>query len=64
VLKIGFAPDSMLNLKLIDGGLRKDDIMIILVAQRLIKIIIPLIVAKNTSGPQSMSIYVNITPFR
>uniref|UniRef100_A0A2S2QHE6 Acetyl-coenzyme A transporter 1 n=1 Tax=Sipha flava TaxID=143950 RepID=A0A2S2QHE6_9HEMI len=63
--KIGFAAtDSVSILKLIDAGVSKDSIMVIHTAMFAIKIILPLVVAKYTSGPKPLSIYLNATPIR
>jgi len=62
--KIGFAADSVLTLKLIDEGVSKDNIMIMHTALYLVKMVIPLVVGKYTSGPQSMNVYLNAIPFR
>lgn len=64
-MMIGFAStDSVLTLKLIDAGVPKDNIMIIQTGMYAIKIIIPMIAVKYTSGPKPMSIYLNVTPIR
>lgn len=57
-MKIGFAAaENVSILKLIDAGISKDNIMIMHTAIYVVKIIIPLIVAKATSGPKPMCIY-------
>ncbi|XP_022165986.1 acetyl-coenzyme A transporter 1-like [Myzus persicae] len=63
--KIGFAAtDSLALLKLIDAGVPKDNIMVIQTAMFVVKMILPLVVAKYTSGPKPMNIYLTATPFR
>jgi len=52
------------NLKLIDAGVPKDNIMIIQTGLYAVKIIIPVIAVKYTSGPKPISTYLNVTPFR
>jgi len=65
LLKIGFAAtDSLAVLKLIDAGVPKDNIMVIHTTMFLVKMILPLVVAKYTSGPKPMNIYLTATPFR
>jgi len=63
-LKIGFATDSVVTLKLIDAGVPKDSIMIIQTGMYVIQIITPVIAVRYTSGPKPMSIYLNVTPIR
>ncbi|XP_060866110.1 acetyl-coenzyme A transporter 1-like isoform X2 [Metopolophium dirhodum] len=64
-MMIGFAStDSVVNLKLIDAGVPKDNIMIIQTGMYAVKIIIPVIAVKYTSGPKPISTYLNVTPFR
>ncbi|CAI6364916.1 unnamed protein product [Macrosiphum euphorbiae] len=63
-MMIGFATDRVVVLKLIDAGVPKDNIMIIQTGMYVIKIIIPVIAVKYTSGPKPMSIYLNLTPIR
>jgi len=52
------------NLKLIDVGVPKDNIMIIQTGMYVMQIIIPVIAVKYTTGPKPMSIYLNIIPFK
>jgi len=52
------------NLKLIDAGITKDDIMIITISMYIVKMIIPLIVSKYTSGAKPMSAYMKLMPIR
>lgn len=65
VLKIGFAAsDSASTLKLIDAGLSKDDITIVDSALSVVKLIMPIALAKYTSGPKPMSVYLKFIPPR
>jgi len=48
-------------LKLIDAGVSKDDMMIINTSIFIAKITLPLIIARYTSGPKPMSIYLKAT---
>ncbi|XP_060833849.1 acetyl-coenzyme A transporter 1-like isoform X2 [Rhopalosiphum padi] len=62
---IGFAPsEKVVNLKLIEIGVPKDNIMIILTGMYFVSIIIPVIAAKYTAGPKPMSIFLNCTPIK
>ncbi|XP_026808439.1 acetyl-coenzyme A transporter 1-like [Rhopalosiphum maidis] len=63
--RIGFtATDSVSNLKLIDAGVSKENIMIITSALYIIKLIMPIFVSKYVTGPKPMSYFLKITPFR
>lgn len=65
LLKIGFAAtDSVSILKLIDAGVPKDNIMVIHTSMFVVKMILPLIVAKYTCGPKPMTVYLKATPIR
>jgi len=65
LLKVGFAAtDSASILKLIDAGVPKDNIMVIHTMMFVVKIIMPLIIAKYTSGPKTMSVYLTAIPIR
>lgn len=65
ILQIGFAATEHVSiLKLVDAGITKDEIMVIHTALFVIKIFLPIIIAKYTSGPKAMSIYLNVTPVR
>uniref|UniRef100_A0A2S2P6J7 Acetyl-coenzyme A transporter 1 n=1 Tax=Schizaphis graminum TaxID=13262 RepID=A0A2S2P6J7_SCHGA len=63
--RIGFAAtDSISVLKLIEAGISKEDIMVINTAMYGVKMILPLIIAKYTSGPKPLSLYLKVTPIR
>lgn len=47
-----------------DAGISIDDITIIQSVLPGINIIVPLIVAKYTSGPKAMSVYLKVIPYR
>jgi len=65
LLKIGFAAtDSVAILKLIDAGVPKDDIVFVKTTMFVVKLILPLVVAKYTSGPKPMNVYLTATPIR
>ncbi|KAL4097897.1 hypothetical protein QTP88_022597 [Uroleucon formosanum] len=63
--KIGFATtNSLETLKLIDAGVPKENIMLIHTPLFVVKMILPLVVAKYTSGPKPMNVYLIATPYR
>jgi MFS transporter, PAT family, solute carrier family 33 (acetyl-CoA transportor), member 1 len=65
LLKIGYAAtDSVSILKLIDAGVPKDNIMVIHTTMFIVKIILPLIIAKYTSGPKPMNVFLTASPIR
>jgi len=65
ILKIGFATSNSLGtLKLIEAGVPKENIMLIQTPLFVVKMILPLVVAKYTSGPKPMNVYLTATPFR
>jgi len=51
-------------LKLIDAGVPKDNIVFIKTTMFVVKMILPLVVAKYTSGPKPMNVYLTATPIR
>ncbi|CAH1724877.1 unnamed protein product, partial [Aphis gossypii] len=62
---IGFAPsEKLVNLKLIDVGFPKENLMIIQTGMYIIKMIVSVISAKYTAGQKPMSVYLNITPIK
>ncbi|XP_060878681.1 acetyl-coenzyme A transporter 1-like [Metopolophium dirhodum] len=63
--RIGFAAtDSLAVLKLIDAGVPKENIMVIHTTILVVKITVPLVVAKYTSGPKPLNIYLTATTIR
>lgn len=63
---MGFATtrSNLSTLELIDAGVPKDNIMIVNSTMYVVKITIPLIVSKYTTGPKPMNIYLKATPIR
>ncbi|VVC28221.1 Major facilitator superfamily domain,Acetyl-coenzyme A transporter 1 [Cinara cedri] len=58
------ATDSVANLKLIDAGVSKDDIMLIITTMYILKIVVPLFLTKYTTGQKTISFYLILWPFR
>lgn len=56
--------ESVTNLKLIDAGVSKDDIMIITTAMFILKMCLPIFVTKYTTGPKPISLYLKLMPAR
>jgi len=56
--------DTVANLKLIDAGISKDDIMLMSTAMSIFRIFLPLPLAKYTGGPKPLSLYLKCTPIR
>ncbi|CAI6365109.1 unnamed protein product [Macrosiphum euphorbiae] len=62
---IGYSTmDTVANLKLIDAGISKDDIMLMSTAMSIFRIFLPLPLAKYTGGPKPLSLYLKCTPIR
>lgn len=65
MFKVGFCvTDSVTHLKLIDAGVSKDDITVIHTAMCMVKISIPIMTSKYTSGPKPMTVYLNATTIK
>lgn len=62
---IGYSTmDTVVNLKLIDAGVSKDDIMLLTTAMSILRIFLPLPLAKYTGGPKPLSFYLRSAPIR
>ncbi|XP_003248953.2 acetyl-coenzyme A transporter 1 [Acyrthosiphon pisum] len=62
---IGYSTmDTVANLKLIDAGVSRDDIMLMTTAMSVLRIFLPLPLAKYTGGPKPLSLYMKCTPIR
>lgn len=55
---------SIANLKLIDAGVSKEDIMLLTTAMPVLKIILTIPVSKYTGGPKPLSLVMKCTPIR
>ncbi|CAH1724859.1 unnamed protein product [Aphis gossypii] len=63
--RFGFsAMEAPSNLKLIDAGVSKDDIMIIVTGMYAMKFIMTTFLSKHISGPKCMDYYLTMTPIR
>ncbi|XP_022174752.1 acetyl-coenzyme A transporter 1-like [Myzus persicae] len=63
--RFGFSgTDSASNLKLIDAGVSKDDIMITTTGMYAVKFIMPIFVSKYCSGSKPMDIYLTMIPIK
>lgn len=63
--QIGFsAMETVSHLKLIDAGVSKYDITLIVMLIGLIKVFLPLVVTRFTSSSKPMSLYMILTPVR
>ncbi|XP_055689300.1 acetyl-coenzyme A transporter 1 [Lutzomyia longipalpis] len=64
-VKISFAAsDAVSSLKLIDAGVPKDKLALLVVPLVPLQIILPLVISKYTTGPRPMNIYVKAIPYR
>lgn len=65
IFQFGFVgTDSVSPLKLIDAGVSKEDIMMISTAMYAVKFVMPVFVNKYIMGPDPMSYYMIMTPYR
>ncbi|XP_050430843.1 acetyl-coenzyme A transporter 1-like isoform X3 [Adelges cooleyi] len=62
--KIAFATDNLTLLKLIDAGVSQDKLVIVQTALYPVRMLLPIIVSKYTTGPKPMSTLLNTLPFR
>lgn len=63
--KIGFsATDSVMSLKLVEAGIPKERLGLLAVPLIPVQIALPLVIAKYTSGPRPLDIYVKAMPYR
>lgn len=64
-VKISFAAcDAVTSLKLIDAGVPKDKLALLVVPLVPLQIILPLVISKYTAGPRPMKVYVKAIPYR
>lgn len=64
-VKLTFAAcDAVTSLKLIDAGVPKDKLALLVVPLVPLQIILPLIISKYTTGPKPMEVYIKAIPYR
>ncbi|XP_053684823.1 acetyl-coenzyme A transporter 1 [Sabethes cyaneus] len=64
-VKIAFsACDAVTSLKLIDAGVPKDKMALLVVPLVPLQIVLPLMISKYTSGPRPMDVYLKAIPYR
>ncbi|XP_065084575.1 acetyl-coenzyme A transporter 1 [Ochlerotatus camptorhynchus] len=64
-VKIGFAAcDAVSSLKLIDAGVPKDKLALLVVPLVPLQIFLPLVISKYTTGPRPMEVYLKAIPYR
>lgn len=64
-VKVTFAAvDSVSSLKLIDAGVPKDKLALLVVPLVPLQIILPLVISKYTNGPRPMDVYIRSIPYR
>lgn len=64
-VKISFAAcDAVSSLKLIDAGVPKDKLALLVVPLVPLQIVLPLVISKYTTGPRPMDVYVRAIPYR
>lgn len=64
-VKVSFAAcDAVTSLKLIDAGVPKDKLALMVVPLVPLQIILPLVISKHTTGPRPMEVYIKAIPYR
>lgn len=64
-VKFTFAAcDSVTSLKLVEAGVPKDKLALLVVPLVPLQIFLPLVVSKYTTGPKPMEVYIKAIPFR
>lgn len=64
-VKVTFAAcDAVSSLKLIDAGVPKDKLALLVVPLIPLQIILPLVISKYTTGPKPMEVYIKAIPHR
>lgn len=62
--KIGFAPESIVGLKLVELGVKRESLALLAVPLTPIQICLPMIISKYTSGPKPMDIFLKAMSYR
>lgn len=64
-VKVTFsASDAVSSLKLIDAGVPKDKLALLVVPLVPLQIVLPLVISKYTTGPKPMAVYLKAIPYR
>lgn len=64
-VKVAFAAcDAVSSLKLIDAGVPKDKLALLVVPLVPLQIVLPLVISKYTTGPRPMAVYLKAIPYR
>lgn len=64
-VKVAFAAcDAVSSLKLIDAGVPKDKLALLVVPLVPLQIVLPLVISKYTTGPKPMAVYLKAIPYR
>lgn len=64
-VKLTFAAcDSVTSLKLVEAGVPKDKLALLVVPLVPLQIFLPLVVSKYTTGPKPMEVYIKAIPYR
>ncbi|XP_055912515.1 acetyl-coenzyme A transporter 1 [Eupeodes corollae] len=64
-VKVTFAAsDAVTSLKLIDAGVPKEKLALLIIPVIPLQIILPLVVSRYTNGPKPMDVYVKAIPYR
>ncbi|XP_055845025.1 acetyl-coenzyme A transporter 1 [Episyrphus balteatus] len=64
-VKVTFAAcDSVTSLKLIDAGVPKEKLALLIIPIIPLQIVLPLVVSRYTNGPKPMDVYIKAIPYR
>lgn len=64
-VKVTFAAvDSVSSLKLVEAGVPKDKLALLVVPLVPLQIVLPLVISKYTTGPRPMDVYIRAFPYR
>lgn len=65
LFKIGFAStDSVMTLKLVEAGIPKERLALMAIPLIPVQLAMPLVIAKYTTGPKPLDIFVKAIPYR
>nr|CAB3266228.1 acetyl-coenzyme A transporter 1 [Phallusia mammillata] len=63
-VKVGFASESLVGLKLIESGIHKESLALLAIPMTPLQIMLPLLIAKYTSGPKPLDIFLKAFRWR
>ena len=61
---MGFASESIVGLKLIEAGIHKESLALLAIPLTPLQILLPLVIAKYTTGPKPLDILLKALKYR